>query len=67
MFAKKFLNFNENLYVIKKLIREEDNPNIDTWKEHLRTDLVLRKDGILYFLESIPDLEIEKVEEVEVI
>ena len=61
MFAKQFLNFNNNLYIIKKLIREEDNPIIDTWKEHLRADIVLRKEGILYFLELVPDLECEPI------
>ena len=58
MFAKQFLNFNNNLYIIKKLIREDHAPIIDTWKEHLRADTVLKKEGILYFLELVPDLEI---------
>lgn len=55
---KDLLHFNEKLYVIKKLIREDHNPVVETWKEHLRADLVLRKDGILYFLEEVVDLEI---------
>jgi len=61
MFAKQFLNFNNNLYIVKKLIREEDRPIIDTWKEHLGVDLVLRKEGLLYFLELVQDLEYEQV------
>jgi hypothetical protein len=59
MFTKQFLTFNNNLYLIKKLIREDSLPIIETWKEHLRADVVLRKDGILYFLEHVPDLECE--------
>ena len=55
---KDFLHFNDKLYIIKKLIKEDHNPNIETWKEHLRADLVLRKDGLLYFLEEVVDLEI---------
>ena len=55
---KDLLHFNEKLYVIKKLIKEDQNPIVETWKEHLRADLVLRKDGILYFLEEVVDLEI---------
>jgi hypothetical protein len=55
---KQFLNFNNNLYVVRRLIREEQAPVIDTWKEHLEADTVLRKDGILYFLQLVPDLEI---------
>lgn len=61
MFAKQFLNFNNNLYIVKKLLKEEDRPIIDTWKEHLGADVVLRKDGVLYFLELIHDLEHEQV------
>lgn len=61
MFCKQFLNFNNNLYVIRRLIKEELRPNIDVWKEHLGADTVLRKDGILYFLELVPDLETEPV------
>lgn len=61
MFKHQFLNFNNNLYLIRKLLKEEDGPIIDTWKEHLGADTVLKKDGILYFLELVPDLEIEEV------
>jgi hypothetical protein len=58
MFKNQFLNFQDNLYIIKKIIREDLNPIIDVWKEHLMADVVLRKDGRLYFLELVPDLEI---------
>lgn len=58
IFPKQFLNFNNNLYIVRRLLREEHAPIIDTWKEHLGADTVLRKDGILYFLELVPDLEI---------
>ena len=49
MFKNQFVNFNNTLYIIKKLL-----------KEHLRADTVLKKDGMLYFLETVPDLEIEE-------
>jgi hypothetical protein len=58
MFKHQFLNFQDNLYIIKKIIREDTNPVIDVWKEHLMADIVVRKDGQLYFLELVPDLEI---------
>ena len=58
LFPKQFLNFNNNLYIVKRLIREEHAPIIDAWKELLRADTVLKKEGILYFLETVPDLEI---------
>ena len=58
MFNNKFLNFQDNLYVIKKVIHEDLHPNIETWKEHLGAETVLRKEGDLYFLQLVPDLEI---------
>jgi hypothetical protein len=58
MFKNEFINFQDKLYVLKRLIKEEHSPIIDTWKEHLNADTVLRKDGNLYFLEHVPDLEI---------
>ena len=58
MFKNEFLTFQDNLYIIKKIIREDQNPIIDVWKERLRADIVLRRDGRLYFLELVPDLEI---------
>ena len=58
MFKHQFLNFQDRLYVIKKVIREDLNPVIDVWKEHLMADVVVRKEGLLYFLELVPDLEI---------
>lgn len=56
--TKDFITFQNKLYLLKRTIREDINPVVDTWKEHLRADTVLRKDGILYFLEEVVDLEI---------
>jgi nitrogen fixation protein len=64
MFKNEFLNFQDKLYIIKKIIREDLNPVIDVWKEHLRADIVLRRDGWLYFLELVQDLEIIKDENI---
>lgn len=55
---KQFITFQDNLYLLKRVIREELNPNIEAWKEVLRADLVLRKEGMFYFVELVPDLEI---------
>jgi len=61
MLRPDFINFQDKLYIIKRLLKEEDKPIIDVWKEHLRADIVLRKDGMLYFLELVQDLEIETI------
>lgn len=58
MFKNEFINFQGRLYLLKKIIKEEHLPIIDTWKEHLGADTVLKKEGLLYFLELVPDLEI---------
>lgn len=58
MFKNQFLNFQDKLYIIKRILKEEYNPNVEVWKEHLGADLVLRKEGLLYFVEEVPDLEI---------
>jgi hypothetical protein len=46
--------------VVRK-IREDHNPIIDTWKEHLRADTVLKKDGYYWFCEEIPSIDFEEL------
>jgi hypothetical protein len=55
---KEFLTFNNNLYYIVKTVKEEDRPIIENLKEYLQADLVLKKEGKLYFLRNIPEAEI---------
>jgi hypothetical protein len=56
--TKQLIPFNDKLFLVKKVIKEEQRPVVDVWKEHLRADTVLRKEGLLYFLETVEDLEI---------
>jgi len=58
MLKNEFIKFQDRLFVIKRVIREELQPNIDVWKEHLGADTVLKKDGLLFFLEQVVDLDI---------
>ena len=55
---KDFIEFNNTLYYIIKVVREDDKPIIDLLKEYLQADIVLRKEDKFYFLRSIPDIEI---------
>ena len=48
----------EELYLLKRKLRDEQGINVDAWKEHLRAEKVFRKDGVLFFCELIPELEI---------
>lgn len=61
MFAiqKIYLEYNNNLYSIIRTIKESSKPIIDDWKEHLQADLVLKKDGLFYFLKEIQEAQIE--------
>ena len=58
MFKNNFLNFQDRLFVIKKILKEDDRPIVEVWKEHLRADTVLKKERLLYFLEEVCELEI---------
>ena len=55
---KEFLTFNDTLYYIMRIVKEEDRPIVDNWKEYLQADIVLKKQNLFYFLRSVPDLEI---------
>jgi len=55
---KEFLTFNDTLYYIMRIVKEEDQPIVDNWKEYLQADIVLKKQNLFYFLRSVPDLEI---------
>lgn len=52
------IQYNNNLYVVKRTIWEHHNPIIKTWKEHLDAETVLRRDGKLWFCSRIPEAEI---------
>lgn len=56
--SQHFIPFNDKLYLIKKVIKEEHKPVIEAWKELLEADTVLRKEGLLYFLQTVEELEI---------
>jgi hypothetical protein len=57
----QYINFNNNLYIIRRKFKESElNPDFDTnvMKEWTRTDTLLRKGGILYCCELVPIAEI---------
>lgn len=55
--TRRFIRHNNQLLVIIRAIREQYQPNISKWKEFLEADVVLRKDGYLYFCELIPEAQ----------
>jgi len=65
--TKQVLNYQDHLYILLRTIKESSNPIIQDFKEYLNADLVLKKDGIIYFLSSIDEAQIVVDEEVKVI
>lgn len=62
--STEIIEFQGNLYILKRKIKEKFNPNIEVWKEHLNADTVLRKEEDLYFLEKIQEPEIIEGEQI---
>ena len=62
--STEIIEFQDNLYILKRKIKEKYNPNIEAWKEHLNADIVLRKQEELYFLEKIQEPEIIEGEQI---
>lgn len=58
MFRNEFVKFEDRLYIVKKTVKVEYNPNIDAWKEQTGSDVALRKGDLYYFCELIPEAEI---------
>ena len=55
---KNLITFGDKRFLVVRILREDSNPIIDTWKEHLRADTVLKKDGIIYFCQETLETEI---------
>lgn len=58
MFCKEVISVQQSLYVVLKKVRINHNPIVETWKEHLRADIVFKKEPFYYFCEKILDAEL---------
>jgi hypothetical protein len=59
--VSQFVNYNGKLFLVKRTFKvSELKSDFDTnvMKEWTRTDTLLRKDGLLYCCELIPEAEI---------
>ena len=64
----QFINYNNKLFLVKRIFKESElKPDFDTnvMKEWTRTDVLLKKDGMLYCCETIPDAEIIQQQEIQ--
>ena len=62
-----FLKYQDKLYTVKRVLKEDHNPKVEAWKELLGVELVLRKEGLLYFVEEVQELQIIKDGEASVV
>jgi hypothetical protein len=58
IFGRSYVFHNDTMYYVVRLIKEHHNPIIETWKEHLMCDTVLKKDGIFYFCQKVIEPEV---------
>ena len=63
--VRQFITYNNDLYVVKRTIREELKPIVDDWREHLQADMVLKKEGLLYFLQKVEEAQIVEEDNLE--
>ena len=60
-FRSELVTYNDKLFIVVRKIRVDSNPIVSTWKEHLRVDTVLKKDGYYWFCEEIPSIDFEEI------
>ena len=53
MLCYPIIEFQEQLYQVKRKIQESHKPILDAWKEVTESDTVLRKDGYFWFVSKI--------------
>ena len=61
MIVKQFINFQDKLYILRKIKidgPEYTSDKLDLMNQWLGTNKILRKEGMLYFLEEIEDAEV---------
>ena len=58
--GKPIIAFNDELYILKRIIKESENPILDDFKNILQADHVLRKEGKYYFCQKIDDPIVEE-------
>ena len=47
--------YKDKRYKVKRLVKEDPEENIDYWKSLIPHDIVLKKDGKLWFLTEMTD------------
>jgi hypothetical protein len=58
MFNKEIITVKDTLYIVKRKIKKDSLPIVETWKEHLNCDIVFQKDEMYYFCQAINEAQI---------
>ena len=61
MFNREVVNVNNTLWIVQRKIRIDQRPIVSTWKEHLRSDKVFKKEPYYYFCQEVTDVEGEEI------
>jgi hypothetical protein len=58
--VKQVINWNGDLYIIKRSLKEDRLPEnlIQEFREFVLADAVVKKDGILHFIQKIDEAQI---------
>lgn len=61
MIIKQFISFQDKLYILRKTKLDDPgytSEKLDMMNQWLGTNKILRREGMLYFLEEIPEAEV---------
>ena len=61
MFVKEVVSINDTLWIVQRKIRIDHNPIVSTWREHLRSDKVFKREPYYYFCQEVTDVEWEDI------
>ena len=61
LFNKEVLKINDKLFIVKRVIEEQFCKDVELLKIWTDSDIVFRREHLMYFCESIVDLEYETV------
>jgi hypothetical protein len=64
--SKQVIDWNGELYSIKRVIKETSIKEVfvQEYKEYINSDTVLKRNGMYYFVEKIPEAQIVEEEEL---
>lgn len=59
--CKQVIGYGEDLYVVNKTIKDKEGLDMELLKSYYEADLILKKEGIIYFTQKIENLDYEQI------